>query len=227
MNADHSELLFAQDSPFNIDNGAFRETIVKSGKVTKRRKGDVVFKSGDPVSHIVLVLSGQLHVSRTDKNGRSVLIHPAIPGSWVGFVGYFYNKIWPYDLTAGSSCELYLIQVEGLEEAGKLAPELYRNILNITAFYSCFFADHLMGFVCKPLETRVLEALISFSRRYQSNEIPMTQANLAAFLGVTRETIAQQLSSLQKSNFIKSGYGKIVILEKEKILSLLPPQDFL
>lgn len=227
MKSEYTDIIFGEKSPLSIDNSDFRRIIIESGKVASKKKGEILFKAGDPVNHIVLVLKGQLHVSRTDPNGRSVLVHPAIPGSWVGFVGYFYNNIWPYDLTTGSNCEIFYLKSTALEEAGKLAPEVFRKILEVTAFYSCFFADHLMGFVCKPLETRVMEALISFSRRYQSNEIPMTQSNLAAFLGVTREAIAQQLSQLQKSGFIKSGYGKIVILKKEEILEILPPQDFL
>jgi CRP/FNR family transcriptional regulator, cyclic AMP receptor protein len=207
-------LLFGNQSPFDIADEQIKKLILEQGKLHSKKKGETIYLTGDPVDNVILVLAGRVQVSKTDANGRSVLIHPAIEGNWVGFVGYFHSGLWPYDLTADSPCELFCLPKSTLEAVTKLNPLIYRRILEIIAYYSCFFAEHLMGFVCKPLNVRVIQAVLSFSAHYQTDEIPLTQSDLAAFLGVTREAVAQQLGQLQKSKLIASGYRKLIILDK-------------
>lgn len=220
MSVIDSELLFGNQSPFDIADEEARKIILEQGRLCKKKKGEAIYLAGDSVDNVILILSGQVQVSKTDVGGRSVLIHPAIAGSWVGFVGYFYNGCWPYDLIVMRECEFFSVSKNTLEAVTKLNPLIYRRILEIMAYYSSFFADHLMGFVCKPLNIRVTQALISFSERYKTNEIPLTQSDLAAFLGVTREAVAQQLGQLQKSKHIASGYRKIIILDKVSLLEM-------
>lgn len=214
------DLVFGEQSPFNVADESARQIILEQGWLCRKRKGEVIHLAGDEVDHVILVLSGQLQISKTDINGRGVLIHPAVAGGWVGFVGYYYNATWPYDLTAECECELFCVPKTTLEEVTLMNPLIYRRILEIMAFYSCFFADHLMGFVCKPLNIRLIQALLSFAKRYQSDEVSVSQSDLASFLGVTREAVAQQLRQLQKLKLIASGYRKIIILDKPELQSM-------
>lgn len=217
MKQAYCDILFGSSSPFQDASEEIKSLLIEHGRISKKKKGMIINAEGDDVDYVYLILSGQAQISRTDVNGRSVLIHPGATGSWVGFVGYYFNKKWPYDLVSSLNCELFCLPVKALEQVCDINPHIYRKILELMAYYSCFFGDHLMAFVCKPLCLRIAEALLSFSERYQSLEVKLTQNDLAAFLGVTREATAQQLSQLQKSGYISSGYGKIVINNKDSL----------
>ncbi|MEH6448332.1 MAG: Crp/Fnr family transcriptional regulator [Oleispira sp.] len=225
MTNEISEILFNPQSPFNIASDDIKQLILDQGRLVQKKKGERISFEGEPLNYIIAVKSGKVRVSKTDEHGRCLLIHRAVPGNWMGFSGHFCGAQWPHDLKADNNCELFYLPRMTFESVLESDPLIYRKILTLMSYYTNFFCDHLMDFVCKPLKSRVIQALLSLSERYQTLELELTQADLASFLGVTREAVAQQLSQLQKLGMVSSGYGKLIIVDKDVLKAHQQPDS--
>ncbi len=216
--------LFLGNSPFACLKQSDREKLIDQLEIQKFSKGQTVHDAGDIAQGIYCVTSGVVRISSCDEEGRYILVKDLIPGEWFRFMGFFGNGKRPQDASATRTSSLVYLPGPNLEKILEHHPQIYRAILNQLAEYSVDFFAQYASAVNLSLYSRILAMLSKLKRWQNTSELTITQADLAFFLGVTREAVNIQLNELQKQGFIHLNYKKIHIL-KELPLSNTEPED--
>ena len=175
------------------------------------RKNEVIFIEGIEPSCAYAVKSGvvRLHTD-TENNEERINSFAAqdelIPISWL----FDKTPMTLFCYTAHTDCQLFKIQ-----------KDVFRSMIVNNSELTSILLEHVVNdYVIKSLQIRALEqprvftklllTLDSLSLRYGNKilsdmvriNIPLTQRDLAALTGASRETVATELSKLKKDDII-------------------------
>lgn len=90
-------------------------------------------------------------------------------------------------------------------------------------FINCYISQISQRAICNnhhTVEERLCVWLLMVSKRSRNNQLPLTQEQIARFLGVHRPSITLVTQSLRKEGAIDYVRGKVSILDKEKLREL-------
>ena len=178
-------------------------------------RGDVVFGSGDPVSHVTFPCDHTVvTLAITMLDGR--MAETATVG-WEGAVGGVVSQGY---LPAFSRA---VVQIGGPAlrvEAGRLqaAKQASRTLRNLFTRYSdCLVAQLLQSVACNalhPIEQRAAKWLLTLHDRLSTDVLPITQDVLAEMLGVRRTYLSGVLRGLHDRGMIAVARGRITIRDR-------------
>lgn len=188
------------------------------------KKGDVVFREGEPVNGIYFVYQGNLKVHK-QWGDKELIIRFAKKGSIFGHRGLGTNLVYPVSATALEPCVICFIDIEFFNATLKVNPEFSYSLM-------MFFADELQESERKmrnlahmPVKGRVAQALISLSAKFGLNnegfiDIELTRQNLASYAGATYETVFRIINELLQDGIIKVKGKLIMILDDARLAAL-------
>ncbi|MEH6442631.1 MAG: Crp/Fnr family transcriptional regulator [Oceanospirillaceae bacterium] len=212
-------LLFVDGSHFSLLNESRRLQLSRDMKWTKYESGEMIHRAGDAAEGIFCVLSGTVRISSCDCEGSYTLVQDLLPGSWFGFMGYFGEGFRPQDACALEPCQLGFLKGCDLDEVLNEHPQIYRSILRQLALYSTDFFSRFFSAINLSLRTRIVQMLLQVSQWQSSQELNISQTDLASLLGVTREAVGVHLNELKQIGAIQLKYKKIRIIDSSLLLT--------
>lgn len=187
------------------------------------RAGETIFYQGEPGSTCHIIVQGRLRVFVVGEDGRELSVRLLGPGEIVGEMALF------EDLPRSAN-------VEALEETQTL--ELHRSVLLACLRRSPALALSLLRALSARLRyaTAEAEGLASLTvaerlvRRFQQLAgwcgvlvpggvritLPLTQQELAALVGTSRESVNRALVRLRRQGKVRLEEGWIVLLDEEE-----------
>jgi len=181
------------------------------------RPGQIVYAINAPSSGIFAVLSGNVRMSEYTVDGKLILSGAFSAGVWFGVISEFDGQPRPHTATAVQHTRLLHLSSPAVRELmaqdwrncfdlGRCVVALYRRTLHSLSTLRAF-----------DYPARVAQALLAMS----DHEIVIcsgdadprvTQDDLAAAVGVTRQTIHKLLTDWEARGIIERGYGRIRLL---------------
>jgi CRP-like cAMP-binding protein len=211
--------LFVDGSHFSLLNESRRLQLSQDMKLSKYDSGEMIHREGDTAEGIFCVLSGVVRISSSDNQGSYTLVQDLLPGGWFGFMGYFGEGYRPQDACALEPCLLGFLKGRYLDEILNEYPQIYRSILRQVALYSTDFFSRYFSAVNLSLRTRIVQMLLQVSQWQSSQELNISQTDLASLLGVTREAVGVHLNELKQIGAIQLRYKKIRIIDSSLLLA--------
>ncbi len=202
------------------------QKIFKSRLITKSfYPGQRILDKGDSVSGAYFVLEGQLRVYTLSQNGKEATLYNIAPGETciLALNSMFNDFLYPAWVVA-----------EGETSVGVLPGQVYRDLfrteptiqdITIKALSATVFG--LMSQLEQQHIQTVKQRLAGYLILRSSSDfiIQTTQQKIAHDLGSSREFIARTLSDFNEMGIIKSGRGKILILDFERLKQLREQGD--
>lgn len=197
------------------------ELIKKSGNERTAKAGEIMLEYGQTCGTVPLVLQGNLRVYKIGESGREITMFRAYPGDTclVNIACQFENS--PLD-----------VQVEAEEDSTLLIiPErIYKQVLENEIVWKDFIIQSLYKRMSET--TSVLEQ-VTFSsidvrlaklllqkRNGEDNMLYATHEQLASDLGTAREVVSRLVSELKQKQVIRTGRGKIEIINVNAMTKL-------
>ena len=188
------------------------QTLYDNSKLVKHKKKHILFNEGDFTSHIFLLKSGLVKLSKKLKSNRSLIINITTPGKFIGLSSQFSSGIYNYTATVIECCEIYYINLKTfntiLENNAKYAMSLMKIICN----ESLNVFNRVIAQNNRQLPGKLADLLLYFSEEiYHSSsfEFPLTRNELAEMAGTTKESLIRTLTEFKND--------KIIAIEKKSI----------
>jgi CRP/FNR family transcriptional regulator len=195
------------------------EKVTRIARIVRFRRGQIVFRDGDPCPGIYVVGEGAVRVFKTAPSGKEHVLHFARAGmtfAEVAAIGQF-NCPAHADVTEDSVCVL-LPRVE----FRRLVSEDHGFCIELMSGMSRW-VRHLVGLledlVLRDATARVARHLIESDETGGQGEfaLPMRKKDLASHLNLTSETLSRTLHRLVDCRLIETQGQRIRILEIAKL----------
>jgi CRP-like cAMP-binding protein len=194
---------------------AFRET----GR-TKRFGGHrVLFTDGDVADDVMMISRGHVKL-RASVHGRDVVLDVLGPGQLLGELSAIDGL--PRSATAVTldAVEVVMVPIEEFRTMMAQRPDMVRDVLQMLSARvrdaSRRQAENgaldATGRLCRRL-VEMADRFGAQGRESVSITAPLTQSDIAAWAGLSRESVVKSLHSLRRLGWVTTGPGTITVLE--------------
>lgn len=183
--------------------------IAKSSPMRSLRKGQVLWKQGEHAYEIAYVWEGQLDVVR--RADKRVTFRTVKQNEIIGVSNAMGLTPCTVDIVAGAATRVVLVPGELLRSLVPKHPEIAFRSLDYMGALLGRLSDEVERLHHASLEDRVLDRLRSLSAGRA--EIAITHEELAQQVAARRESVSRVISALARRRMIRSGRGRITILD--------------
>lgn len=201
------------------------DAIVQRGRPL--RKGEYVFRQGEPFTSVYAVRAGTLKAYATADNGEEQITGFYLPGEIFGMDGLAKNRhvSSAVALETAAICE---IPFEHLSELSTRIPSLQRHFFQLLSSEIAQDRRMIAMLGKHSAEQRIAALLLSISARNARRKLsgtafrlPMSRSDIGNYLGLTIETVSRIFSRLQKLGLIAAEQREIELLQPEQIRALV------
>jgi len=193
------------------------ENIASITVVKTYKKGDYVFKEGDPCHGFFIVQKGAINVHRVNLSGREQVIHVFRAGDSFAEAALAMESGYPADARAEEDSQLLLIQKDGFLSLLKTQPEFALRLFVAMSVHLRVLVEQLEAVSLESVDSRLAKWLLKRMRCLPeggklSFELEIPKRVLAAELGTVSETLSRTLSKFKSMGLINVSGKKIDIL---------------
>jgi CRP/FNR family transcriptional regulator len=192
------------------------------------KKNDIIIHPDTNSSYAYYIKKGHVRQYSVSADGAELILHLFAPQSFFPMTWVLADIPNRYYYEAIDEVEVYKVNhnelIRFLEKEPKALMSLTKRLLR--------GLDKLLvrieGIALSSAHHRLVSAIIFFAHHFGTEEDGKVVINhkfshreLAALAGITRETVSREFEKLQKSNAVTYKSQSIVILDMEKLRSLI------
>jgi CRP-like cAMP-binding protein len=193
---------------------------------TNRRyeSGEAVFREHEQGMTLIGVISGQLRITTTSPDGRELNLNVIKPGEIVGEIAFLDGGTRTATGIAAVPSVCFAIQRAPFFRLVESTPHLATHLLQLVCarvrWTSRLVADSAFLSVPERLAARLADLCNGVaSAKDGSVRLEISQLELAAFLGVSRQVVNRYLGDWQQAGHLVLTRGAITVQNLEAILS--------
>ena len=194
------------------------------------RAGERVYSVNDVSTGIFAVLSGGVRLSQYTPSGKQILFSTFSPGLWFGVISEFDGRPRPHNAVAVEASLLLHVSSASFRE---IVSRDWRHCFALAGAVVALFRtalEQLSGMRALPYPARVAQTLLAMSDHEQvvdpgHADPRVTQEDLAAMVGVTRQTVNRLLDEWERAGVIARGYGRVCLLDHAALAHLSAAED--
>ena len=186
--------------------------------------GTRVFHEGDDSDACYIVKEGSFRVTREHSDGRAITLATLGPGEIFGELAMLDGDQRSASAEALSEGELLALPANDVRALLARHPEISLKLVAglVRRLRAANVRLSRQSFQTVP--SRVAGILAQLSREAQDGEgedtevtIRMNQTDLAQLAGTSRESVSRFLAELERAGVVRSGRGRVTVLEPEKL----------
>ncbi len=190
-------------------------------------QGDYLFQAGNPVLNIYLLESGMVRAFFTNARGGEFMLTLIYPYSVIGTPLVRSDQTRMLGASAVTPSVTLVMAQADLLRIAQQSPALTRNLSNLIDTSMRALMAHIRSLVTLNVNSRLASAFLYLARSNQNEiNLPLSQADIASWIGSSRGHLNRAMIHLQKLGLIRAEGQKIVILDRagleriaEKVIS--------
>ena len=201
-----------------------RAALLGAARIRTVDNGAAVYRAGDPGDGLHAVLEGEVRLIGHSESGRHLVYLILRPGDWFGEMSVLDGKPRFHDAIAFGPSVVLHVDSTRVDAIGAGHPRFDRAIGALT----CQHQRAALAFVEQTLtastEARLAFILSEMAGRYGRPvgtdveiDLRLSQEDLAALVGVSRQSLAALLGRLRRERVIETGYARLVVLDLDAL----------
>ena len=188
------------------------------------RKGEILARQGDVCNRLVILTKGSVRGEMIDYSGRLIKVEDiAAPRALVPLFLFGEENRFPVEVTANEPTEVIEIPKASVLELFRRNEQFLENYMNLSANYARTLSDKLFFMSFKTIRQKIASYLLRLYKQQQQLQITLdrSQQELSDYFGVSRPSLARELSHMQEDGMIIADRKQITILQKEWLIRLI------
>ncbi len=181
------------------------------------RRGDIVFREGDVPDRLYVVLEGRIAIAKRSADGREAVVALMETGDLFGDMGLFQ----PYGRSAEArALEPSTVLAVGFGPVRRIyedRPELLWGVVALLADRVRTMDDVLADSVFLDVTGRTAKRLLEIAAEHDEFVLPITQEELAAMVGASRERVNKAIASFVRLGWIEQADRRYRITNREQL----------
>lgn len=192
------------------------QDLLERATLCAMKKGDVLLHQGDRGDYLIILLDGTIRVSMVASNGREIILDYLEAGSVLGEIALLDGGERTASATALGDGQYLKLGARAFREvlekhpsvAWRLLRELARRLRNAN---NTIESDR--AYASGPRLARSLQRLIHNGA--QGVALKLSQSELGAFAGISRENINRQLGAWADAGVVELEHGRVRVLDMD------------
>jgi CRP/FNR family transcriptional regulator, cyclic AMP receptor protein len=214
----------ALQGPLSVLDDADQAALLDVARARRYDAGDVIVRQGARTREVHVLLEGRAAVVRTTPEGREVLLALRGPGDTLGELAAFDPA--PRLATVTALEPLRSLAIDGQRFVGFLTdrPRAMLAMLRLLARRNRESDRRLVDTRVEEALTRLARHLLELGARYGAAsadglelDVPLSQQQLAAWVGVSREAVSAGLRTLREQGAVATGRMRITLLDIDRL----------
>lgn len=192
-------------------------------KVKNYTKGEILAHQGDVCNKLIILTKGSVRGEMIDESGRIVKIEDiASPRALAPLFLFGAANRFPVEVTANENTEVIIIPKESVIKLFARNEAFLENYMNMSANYAQTLSEKLFFMSFKTIRQKLASYFLRLLAT-QGSQILLdrSQQELADYFGISRPSLAREVSHMQDDGLIKADRKQITILNKEKLKILI------
>lgn len=205
----HGVPLFA-----GLDEGAL-QALARAGQICRVPKGKLLFSQSDPSEAFYIVRSGCIAIFLNSPDGRELVINEMRAGDGFGELGLITGQPRSTGAAAHVASQVFVFPRADFLALLESQPRLMRRVLETMArrLEVSSELESALAFLDAP--ARLARLVLQLDRQASAEGyITIGQEELAQRVGLTRQTVAKELGKWRRADWLITGRGKIVLLNR-------------
>jgi CRP/FNR family transcriptional regulator, cyclic AMP receptor protein len=191
----------------------------------KLKKGDLLFREGDPVTGIYFVYSGKVKVHKKWGEDKELIIRFAKDGDIVGHRGLGASSVYPISATALDAVVVCFIDLAFFYTSLKVNHDFVQELMMFYARELQESERNMRNLAHMPVKGRLATSLLHLQDKFGIDEkgcidIELSRQDIASFTGTTYETVFRMMNELVQSDLVEVT-GKSIIIKNKNGLQLV------
>jgi CRP-like cAMP-binding protein len=206
------------------ERAAFRA----AGRVRHLAKGEAIFHEGDDPGGVVAVIGGTVKVSLIGTGGREVLLKFSGPGELIGELAAVSDRPRTADVTAVNEVEAIFVRAGDFRRLALEYPRIGELVFENLADLLAEADRQRIDFATRDVTARIAGRLVELAQTSGAPDergvritLPLSQDELAAWSGASREAVARSLHLLRELGWIETRRREIRVLDVEALRGLI------
>ncbi|MDR3508770.1 MAG: Crp/Fnr family transcriptional regulator [Caulobacteraceae bacterium] len=175
--------------------------------------GTRVYGLGDPPNGLWVVLEGQVRLVGYPAVGMESVARILGAGTWFGELSTLDGGPRPHDAIAFGPARLLHIPLAAFEQLAERQPAFWRDIGLLVCAHQRRSISFMAQSIAQPVAARLARILGAAARSAEGRAVRIRQEDLAAMIGVSRQTTNKTLRQFQREGLVALDYGQISILD--------------
>jgi CRP-like cAMP-binding protein len=177
------------------------ERVAAAAQSRALRRGDVLFREGDPGDELFVVESGRIAIANKSFDGRESVFALMEAGDVFGEMSLFDGHGRSAEARALEASKVYAVPFEPLRELFREQPSLLWPVVELLAGRIRNMDVALADSVFLDVTGRTAKRLLELAGENDEFQLPITQEELAGLVGASRERVNKAISS-----FVRLGW---------------------
>jgi CRP-like cAMP-binding protein len=194
-------------------------------------RGEIVFSQGDQGDALYGIASGRVRISATGAGGKEVFLSIMEPGDTFGEIAVMDGLPRTAGATALDNTRLLVIRRQDLLELLAQEPQLAIQLIRLLCMRLRWTSELVeeSAFLGGPARLAkrllILASLHGRPSHPDQLELSISQAELAHFLGISRQMVNQHLRDWQKSGWVALGRARVTIRNKDALRAFIAQSE--
>jgi CRP/FNR family cyclic AMP-dependent transcriptional regulator len=189
------------------------------------RKGARIFSQGDDGRALYGVISGKVRIGTVGANGQEAFLNIMEPDDSFGEIAVIDGLARTAGALATETTELVAIQRGDLLDILYQEPELAVHLLRLFCDRMRWASDMVEESAFLPPEARLAKRLLNLAQEHgrptaEGMEFRISQAELAKFLGMSRQNVNEKLQVWRAAGWVRIARGRLLIIDARALKSV-------
>lgn len=196
------------------------EEIVKTTKMEKFSRGQVIYEPGDPSDYMYIVHKGRVKIYRLSESGKEQLIRIMGPGDFMGELSLFSKTAFDHYAETMEKTEICFMRQKDLQAFLLKWPSISLKLLDELSKRLDHTEKLVSSLTLEDVSKRIASYLVELAEEQNKLQVslPMSKKDLASHLGTTPESVSRKLTEFQEHGLIKqTGQKGIEIIDLESL----------
>lgn len=178
--------------------------------------GEALLRQGDPGQYILALIHGLVKVTRTEADGRELVLAVRAPGEILGEIAYLDGHGRSATVTAVGACLAYIVPGDRFRRIigdFGLGAVVFRHVTSRLREGEEIRSE----LTSLPPRRRIARVLLRFS---PGGCCALSQADIAKAVGLSRSSVAGELAWLRDQRLLATGRGRVTITDRERLAGI-------
>lgn len=204
-------------------SGPLRRMLESQSTEVRLRQGETLFEQGDAGDALYAIIEGALEFSILSASGRKLSLDMMRPGAVFGEIALFDPGERTATAIAAEPSRLRRVRSRDVMAQIRQHPDLAADLLRLAGQRMRWMNAQLNEQVFLPMPVRLARKLIYLAPESGDGRVALSQAELAEFVGATREAVSKTLAAWKRSGLVGISRGGVEILDRAELTLLADP----